>query len=79
MPDIASLPPDYPAWLAELKTRIQTAQQRAGVGWACIPMPNAREATGNVGHEYMPNLRNLITNAVTGKIDVRDFVIPQEG
>lgn len=29
MPDITPLPPDYTAWLAELKTRIHTAQQRA--------------------------------------------------
>ncbi len=29
MPDIVPLPPDYTAWLAELKTRIHTAQQRA--------------------------------------------------
>ncbi|EXI67544.1 MAG: hypothetical protein AW08_01805 [Candidatus Accumulibacter adjunctus] len=29
MPDIAPLPPDYPAWLTELKARIHTAQQRA--------------------------------------------------
>ncbi len=29
MPDITPLPPDYAAWLAELKTRIHSAQQRA--------------------------------------------------
>ena len=29
MPDIAPLPPDYADWLAELKTRIHSAQQRA--------------------------------------------------
>ncbi len=29
MPDIAPLPPDYAAWLTELKARIHTAQQRA--------------------------------------------------
>jgi len=29
MPDIVPLPADYAAWLAELKTRIHTAQQRA--------------------------------------------------
>ncbi len=31
MPDIAPLPVDYAAWLAELKTRIHTAQQRASL------------------------------------------------
>lgn len=31
MPDIASLPADYDAWLAELKTRIHTAQQQAAL------------------------------------------------
>ena len=29
MPDIAPMPPDYADWLAELKTRIHNAQQRA--------------------------------------------------
>lgn len=29
MPDIVPLPPDYATWLAELKTRIYAAQQRA--------------------------------------------------
>ncbi len=29
MPDIVPLPADYAAWLAELKTRIHSAQQRA--------------------------------------------------
>lgn len=29
MPEIVPLPPDYAAWLAELKNRIHTAQQRA--------------------------------------------------
>ena len=29
MPEIVPLPPDYAAWLAELKTRIHNAQQRA--------------------------------------------------
>lgn len=29
MPEIVPLPPNYAAWLAELKTRIYTAQQRA--------------------------------------------------
>lgn len=29
MPEIVALPPDYAAWLAELKTRIHSAQQRA--------------------------------------------------
>ena len=29
MPDVAPLPPDYADWLAELKTRIHNAQQRA--------------------------------------------------
>lgn len=29
MPDIVPLPDDYASWLAELKTRIHTAQQRA--------------------------------------------------
>jgi predicted nuclease of restriction endonuclease-like (RecB) superfamily len=29
MPEIVPLPPDYAAWLAELKTRIHSAQQRA--------------------------------------------------
>jgi hypothetical protein len=29
MPDIIPLPPGYAVWLAELKTRIHTAQQRA--------------------------------------------------
>lgn len=29
MPDLVPLPPDYAAWLAELKTRIHCAQQRA--------------------------------------------------
>ncbi|HQD14889.1 MAG TPA: DUF1016 N-terminal domain-containing protein [Ottowia sp.] len=29
MPEIVPLPPDYAAWLAELKARIHTAQQRA--------------------------------------------------
>lgn len=29
MPEITPLPPDYAAWLAELKTRIHSAQQRA--------------------------------------------------
>jgi predicted nuclease of restriction endonuclease-like (RecB) superfamily len=29
MPEITPLPPEYAAWLAELKTRIHTAQQRA--------------------------------------------------
>ena len=31
MPDIVPLPPDYAGWLAELKTRIHTAQQRAAL------------------------------------------------
>jgi len=31
MPDIVPLPADYPAWLAELKTRIHSAQQRAAL------------------------------------------------
>ncbi|WP_283744731.1 PDDEXK nuclease domain-containing protein [Sideroxydans sp. CL21] len=31
MPDIAPLPPDYVDWLAELKTRIHNAQQRAAL------------------------------------------------
>lgn len=31
MPDIVPLPADYAAWLAELKTRIHTAQQRASL------------------------------------------------
>lgn len=31
MPDIVPLPTDYAAWLAELKTRIYTAQQRASL------------------------------------------------
>ncbi|MER2624989.1 MAG: PDDEXK nuclease domain-containing protein, partial [Accumulibacter sp.] len=31
MPDIAPLPADYAAWLAELKARIHTAQQRAAL------------------------------------------------
>jgi len=31
MPDISPLPPDYAAWLAELKTRINSAQQRAAL------------------------------------------------
>lgn len=31
MPDIAPLPPDYADWLAELKTRIHGAQQRAAL------------------------------------------------
>ena len=31
MPDIAPLPADYAAWLAELKTRIHNAQQRAAL------------------------------------------------
>lgn len=31
MPDIAPLPPDYADWLAELKTRIHNAQQRAAL------------------------------------------------
>ena len=31
MPDIVPLPADYAAWLAELKTRIHTAQQRAAL------------------------------------------------
>lgn len=31
MPDIIALPPDYLAWLAELKLRIQSAQQRASL------------------------------------------------
>jgi predicted nuclease of restriction endonuclease-like (RecB) superfamily len=31
MPDIITLPPDYPVWLAELKLRIQSAQQRASL------------------------------------------------
>jgi len=31
MPDIVPLPADYTAWLAELKTRIHTAQQRAAL------------------------------------------------
>jgi hypothetical protein len=29
MPEITPLPPDYAAWLAELKTHIHSAQQRA--------------------------------------------------
>jgi hypothetical protein len=29
MPDLVSFPADYAAWLAELKTRIHSAQQRA--------------------------------------------------
>jgi hypothetical protein len=29
MPDIVPLPPDYAVWLAELKTQIHGAQQRA--------------------------------------------------
>lgn len=29
MPELVPLPPDYAAWLAELKTRIHSAQQRA--------------------------------------------------
>ena len=29
MPEITPIPPEYAAWLAELKTRIHTAQQRA--------------------------------------------------
>jgi hypothetical protein len=29
MPDIIPLPPDYAAWLDELKTRIHAAQQKA--------------------------------------------------
>ena len=29
MPDIVPLPPDYAAWLADLKARIHSAQQRA--------------------------------------------------
>ena len=32
MPDLTAAPPDYGLWLAELKIRIQTAQQRAMVG-----------------------------------------------
>ena len=28
MPEIVPLPPDYAAWVAELKTRAHTAQQR---------------------------------------------------
>jgi predicted nuclease of restriction endonuclease-like (RecB) superfamily len=31
MPDIVYLPPDYAAWLANLKTRIHAAQQRAAL------------------------------------------------
>ena len=31
MPEIAPLPADYAAWLAELKTRIHQAQQRAAL------------------------------------------------
>jgi len=31
MPDLVSLPTDYAAWLAELKTRIHSAQQRASL------------------------------------------------
>ena len=31
MPEITPLPPDYSAWLTELKTRIHTAQQRASL------------------------------------------------
>lgn len=31
MPDLVPLPPDYAAWLAELKTRIHSAQQRAAL------------------------------------------------
>lgn len=31
MPEISPLPPDYAAWLAELKTRIHHAQQRAAL------------------------------------------------
>jgi hypothetical protein len=31
MPDIVPLPADYAAWLAELKARIHTAQQRASL------------------------------------------------
>ncbi len=31
MPDITPLPAGYAAWLAELKTRIHTAQQRAAL------------------------------------------------
>jgi predicted nuclease of restriction endonuclease-like (RecB) superfamily len=31
MPDLAPLPSDYAAWLAELKTRIHSAQQRAAL------------------------------------------------
>ncbi len=31
MPDIVPLPADYAAWLAELKTGIHTAQQRAAL------------------------------------------------
>lgn len=31
MPDLVPLPPDYAAWLCELKTRIHSAQQRAAL------------------------------------------------
>ena len=31
MPEIAPLPADYAAWLAELKTRIHQARQRAAL------------------------------------------------
>ncbi len=31
MPDLVPLPPDYAAWLSELKTRIHSAQQRAAL------------------------------------------------
>ena len=31
MPDIVPMPADYAAWLAELKTRIHNAQQRAAL------------------------------------------------
>jgi hypothetical protein len=31
MPDLAPLPAEYAAWLAELKTRIHTARQRAAL------------------------------------------------
>ena len=31
MPDLVPLPSDYTAWLAELKTRIHSAQQRASL------------------------------------------------
>jgi len=35
MPEIIPLPPDYDTWLADLKTRIQRAQQRASLAINC--------------------------------------------